>query len=145
LKRALLDVNVLIALLDAAHAFHERAHNWWAAHREFGWASCPLTENGTIRIMSHPGYSRRRPFTPHQVAQALESFARASNHQFWPDDISLRNPALFITKRLHSSQQLTDLYLLGLAASKAGRLVTFDQRIPLSAVIMAKPANLCVI
>src|SRR5258708_4200603 len=30
--RALLDVNVLIALMDEKHDFHERAHRWWQAN-----------------------------------------------------------------------------------------------------------------
>lgn len=55
--RALLDVNVLIAVLDPDHAFHRTASGWLAEHAEHGWASCPLTQNGCIRIMAQPGYS----------------------------------------------------------------------------------------
>lgn len=58
--RALLDVNVLIALLDADHSLHERATQWWMRHARNGWASCPITQNGCIRIMSHPGYANAR-------------------------------------------------------------------------------------
>ena len=145
MSRALFDVNVLIALLDEAHAFHERAHAWWIANRETGWASCPLTENGTIRIMSQSAYSRSRRFSPTEVLAALREFAAETNHQFWPDNVSLRDPRLFASDRIHSSRQITDLYLLALAAANHGRLATFDQGIPLSAVLNAQPANLCVI
>jgi uncharacterized protein len=141
--RALLDVNVIIALLDPDHAFHERAHAWWAANRNRGWASCPLTENGTVRIMSHPGYSRKLRFTPGELIGCLHQFAAQSNHEFWPDDISLRDETIFAAGHIHSSRQLTDLYLLALAVAHHGRLVTFDQGIPLSGVPHAKASNLC--
>jgi hypothetical protein len=142
--RALLDVNVIIALLDPDHAFHERAHIWWAANARQGWASCPLTENGVVRIMSHPGYSRQAAFSPGDLIGRLREFAKMSDHEFWPDDISLRDEADFSADRIHSSRLVTDLYLLALSARHQGRLVTFDQGIPLSAVPAAKSVNLLV-
>ena len=142
--RALLDVNVIIALLDPDHAFHERAHAWWATNRARGWASCPLTENGVVRIMSHPGYSKTTRFAPVELIGRLRQFAAQSDHKFWPDSISLRDDNLFNTERIHSSRQLTDVYLLALAVAHKGRLVTFDQGIPLSCVHHAKTANLCI-
>jgi len=141
--RALLDVNVIIALLDPDHAFHERAHAWWAAHRNRGWASCPLTENGVVRIMSHPGYSQKIRFTPGELIDRLRHFAAQTDHEFWPDGISLRDEKIFAAERIHSSRQLTDLYLLALAVVHQGRLVTFDHGIPLSSVPHATAANLC--
>ena len=142
--RALLDVNFVIALLDPDHAFHERAHAWWAANLKRGWANCPLTENGVVRIMSNPNYSEKMRFTPGDLIDRLRIFAAQSNHEFWPDDLSLRDEKIFVAERLHSSRQLTDLYLLALATKHQGRLVTFDQGIPLSSVRQAKAANLCV-
>jgi toxin-antitoxin system PIN domain toxin len=141
--RALMDVNVIIALLDPDHAFHERAHHWWAANARHGWASCPLTENGVVRIMSNPNYSPQARFTPGDLVGRLIQFAEKTNHEFWPDDVSLRDEDIFATERIHSSRQLTDLYLLALAVKHHGRLVTFDHRIPLSSVCAAKAANLC--
>jgi toxin-antitoxin system PIN domain toxin len=142
--RALLDVNVIIALFDPDHAFHERAHMWWAANRKPGWASCPLTENGVVRIMSHPGYSTKVRFAPGDLIGRLRQFAAQSNHEFWPDDISVRDEKIFAAERLHNSRQLTDLYLLALAVAHRGRLVTFDQGIPRSGVPHATEAHLCV-
>ena len=141
--RALLDVNVIIALLDPDHAFHERAHAWWASNKKRGWASCPLTENGVIRIMSHPGYSPLARFTPADLIGRLSLFANQSDHEFWPDEISLRDEKIFAADHIHSSRQLTDIYLLALALAHTGRLVTFDHGIPISGVHNAKPANLC--
>ncbi len=142
--RALLDVNVIIALLDPDHAFHERAHAWWSANAKRGWASCPLTENGVVRIMSNPGYSQQARFTPDDLIGRLRQFATQSNHEFWPDEISLRDGKIFVAERIHSSRQLTDLYLLALAVENRGRLVTFDRGIPISSVHNAKAVNLCV-
>lgn len=143
--RALLDINVLIALLDADHVFHTRAHTWWAANAGKGWASCPLTENGLVRIMCHPGYSQRIRLTPSRLVGLLSDFAAQSDHEFWSDDLSLRDTARFSADRIHGGRQVTDIYLLGLATSRQGQLVTFDESIPLSAVARAKSPNLRVI
>ncbi|HTJ00611.1 MAG TPA: TA system VapC family ribonuclease toxin [Dongiaceae bacterium] len=143
--RALLDVNVVIALLDPDHAFHDRAHDWWAANASGGWASCPIVENGVVRIMAHPGYSEKIQFAPGNLISRLRAFASQTNHEFWPDDVSLRNEKLFVAERIHSSRLLTDFYLLALAVKHSGRLATFDQGISLSAVRPAKSTNLQVI
>jgi toxin-antitoxin system PIN domain toxin len=143
--RALLDINVIIALFDPDHSFHERAHGWWAMHERYGWASCPLTENGAVRIMSNPGYSRTMQFSPGDLIGQMCQFVDSTDHEFWEDSVSLRNKAIFATDRIHSSRHLTDLYLLGLAVSRQGRLVTFDTKIPISAVNNAEERNLCVI
>jgi len=141
--RALLDVNVMIALLDPDHAFHERAHAWWAANRKRGWASCPLTENGVVRIMSRPGYSQTAHFASGDLISRLRQLVAQSDHEFWPDKISLRDEKIFDTERIHSSRPLTDIYLLALAVVHHGRLVTFDHGIPLSGVRKATDLNLC--
>jgi uncharacterized protein len=143
--RSLLDVNVVIALLDPDHAFHERAHAWWAAQAKSGWASCPIVENGVVRIMSNPGYSQGARFTPGDLISRLRTFAAQTDHEFWPDDVSLRDGKLFAAGRIHGSRQITDLYLLALASNHAGRLATFDQGIPISALSGAKTDSLCVI
>src|SRR6185437_2219934 len=109
--RALLDVNVVIALLDPDHAFHERAHDWWLKNAKSGWASCPIVENGVVRIMSNSAYSSKVRFTSADLISRLEQFAAQTNHEFWLDDVSLRDGKVFATERMHSSRQLTDLYL----------------------------------
>jgi toxin-antitoxin system PIN domain toxin len=143
--RALLDINVIIALLDTFHTFHDRAHVWWAANSIHGWASCPITENGVVRILSHPNYTQRRRFNPAEVISLLQTFAQSTRHQFWADDLSLCDAQVFAANRLLSSQQLADQYLLALAVHHGGRLATFDQSIHCTAVRSSKPANLCVI
>jgi len=140
--RALLDINVLIALMDPDHAFHVRAHEWWKIHSRGGWASCPLTENGVVRIMSNPGYSRAAKFRPGELIEHLDLFARHTDHEFWPDDLSLRQETAFVRDRLHSPRAITDAYLLALAVKHRGTLATFDQAIPISAVPGAVKASL---
>lgn len=141
--RALLDVNVLIALIDELHVHHAAATHWLTLHRASGWASCPLTENGCIRVVSSPGYTSPRP--ARQVADMLALGAGNGDHEYWADSVSLvRDPALR-WDRVLSSRQLTDCYLLALAVAHAGRLVTFDHSIPRSAVPAATAAQLVVI
>lgn len=143
--RSLLDVNVVIALLDPDHVFHERAHAWWAEHDRAGWASCPLTENGVVRIMSHDRYGERAGFSPADLIGLLSDFVRETDHQFWPDDVSLRDATVFAADRIHGSRQVTGLYLLALATAHTGRLVTFDTAIARSAVPAATSEQLVVL
>lgn len=138
--RALLDVNVLIALLDADHPLHASALEWFAANAKAGWASCPITQNGCVRVMSHPGYAGLLPVRA-IVARLAEWTANAA-HEFWPDAISLLDAGLVDSTRVHGPRQLTDVYLLALAVHNRGRLVTFDRAIPLEAVPGAQKKHL---
>jgi toxin-antitoxin system PIN domain toxin len=138
--RALLDVNVLIALLDADHVHHVAASDWLARNLEYGWASCPITQNGCIRIMSQPRYPN--PLPAAQVAARLAGAAATAHHEFWPDSVSLLDPARIDRSRLLNSHQVTDAYLLALAVRHAGRFVTFDRAIPIAAAAGATPAHL---
>ena len=125
--RALLDVNVLIALLDADHSLHARATEWLAGHVKAGWASCPITQNGCVRVMSHPGYPHPLP-----VRAVMERLAEASAgpfHEFWPDDITLLDPQVADAGRIHGPRQLTDLYLLVLAVRSEERRVGKECRL----------------
>ncbi|MBI3980046.1 MAG: VapC toxin family PIN domain ribonuclease [Chloroflexi bacterium] len=127
----LLDVNLLLALSDPMHVHHEAAHRWFADRGHRSWATCPLTENGFVRIASHPSYPNR-PGDVLAVLALLRQLCDAQGHQFWAEDVSIREilkPTAVIT---HA--QITDVYLLGLAVRKEGRLATLDQRIPVEAV-----------
>ena len=138
--RALLDINVLIALHDRDHVHHIRAATWFEANIEHGWASCPLTQNGCLRIMNQPGYSSPQPLAA--LIAMLQRSTSAPVHEIWFDDISILDAARFQHTHMHGHHQLTDLYLLGLALKNSGRLVSFDKRIPLSAVHGATSANM---
>ena len=141
--RALLDINVLIALFDPDHVSHEPAMAWFARHAKEGWASCPLTQNGCVRIMSSPTYP-----SPQPVQALVRRLAKACAdriHEFWPDEPSLLDSTAFDTTRIHGPRQITDVYLLGLAVRHDSRFVTFDGRIALEAVRQATERNLVVL
>lgn len=133
MKVFLLDVNVLIALIDPAHVQHDAAHEWFAVHGKQAWATCPLTENGVLRIVGHLRYPNS-PGTPAEVAQLIKGLRALPGYVFWPDNISLLNTELIDTARLLSSGQVTDSYLLALACAHKGQLATFDRRLVTDAV-----------
>ena len=143
-RRALLDINVLVALFDPDHVHHDIAHDWFADHRAQGWATCPITQNGLIRVLSNPRYGSAVS-SLRAVHEAVQRFVSSSEHEFWPDDISLADKALFDVSAMSSHRQLTDVYLLGLATKGKGHLVTLDRSIPLRAVVGASPTTLTVI
>lgn len=131
--RTLLDVNVLIALLDDAHVFSRRANEWLdAAPRRI--ATCPIVENGVIRIMSAPAYSATHRASPEQVADGLKALAEGLDHAFWADEVSLLDASMIDFSRLHGHRQITDAYLLALAVRRRGALASFDAAVPLAAV-----------
>jgi toxin-antitoxin system PIN domain toxin len=122
----LLDANVLIALGDPKHVHHLRVQQWFHAQKSLSWATCPLTENAFLRIVGGSGY----PIDygqPADVRVVLRRMCSWPGHQFWADEISLLDVAIF--PKLTVSKKLTDLYLLALAIRKQGQLATLDQRI----------------
>jgi len=139
--RALLDVNVWVALFDDAHQFSERA-NAFIETPGVKIATCPLVENGVIRVLGSPSYSRHGTLPIRQVRDRLRTACEALDHAFWPDDASLRDETLFNFARVQGHNQITDLYLLGLAVRHRGCLATFDQAIGLQSVHGATPRHL---
>jgi uncharacterized protein len=133
----LLDVNVLIALLDPTHVHHDRAHEWFAGQGRENWISSPTTENGTVRIASHPKYSNAQPAAV--VLESLESLTRVGHHRFVPDAVSLLDAGV-VRANVLSSSQVTDTYLVQMAVSLGARLATFDARIVTAAVRSAERA-----
>jgi toxin-antitoxin system PIN domain toxin len=139
-SRALLDINVLLALLDSDHIDHARAHAWLDDEIGSGWASCAITQNGFVRVISRPRYPS--PVSPTQAIDLLEQACAEPHHAFWPCDVSLLDATAIDRTRLHGPRKVTDAYLLALATHHEGRFVTLDQSVPISAVFGATPANL---
>lgn len=131
MTRHLLDVNAVIALIDPLHVHHERAHRWFASRGDELWHTCPIVQNGVVRVVSHPKYSNSQPAPV--VLASLASLAARDDHVFLPDTVSLLDTSVH-TERLLASSQVTDTYLLHLAASSDAMLATFDTRIVTSAV-----------
>jgi hypothetical protein len=123
----LLDVNVLIALCDESHEFCSDARKWFVRHRASGWATCPLTENGMVRIMNHSAYGNGTT-TPDIARSLLQILMQDPHHVFIPDDISICDVNHFSDLNTITSKIVTDLYLIRLARHHRMRLATFDGR-----------------
>jgi len=141
MSAALLDVNVLVALFDPAHPNHEEAHAWFGKHRRRSWATCPLTLNGCVRVLSNPAYPAVEA-TAAEVMARLRTMCASPDHEFWATGVSLLDESLFRAAMIAGHQKITDAYLLGLAVRQRGRLVTFDRAIPLNAVSGAEAHHL---
>ena len=124
----LLDVNVLIALIDPAHVGHDAAHAWFGSIGCTSWATCPITENGVLRIVSHPRYPNSAG-SPAAVAPILVRLRALPGHVFWNDDLSLLGSDLIDAARIATPGQVTDTYLLALAVTNRGHLATFDRKL----------------
>ena len=124
---------MLIALFDPAHIHHDAAHRWFSAHRADGWATCPMTENGFVRVLSNPAYPGRRTTVPDAVAR-LRTLTAAEDQVFWPDEISLLEPGTVDPSRLGGHRMITDAYLVALAVANAGKVASFDRALPTGAV-----------
>lgn len=133
MTRFLLDVNVLIALIDPTHVQHDRAHDWFARMGRRAWATCPLTENGVLRIVGNFRYPSS-PGNPAAVAELMAVFLALGGREFWPDDVSLFDATKVDTTRLLNSAQITDSYLLALAGAHGGKLATLDRHMVTAAV-----------
>ena len=129
----LLDVNALIALISPGHVHHGSIHDWFIRKSFQGWATCAITENGAIRVLSQPVFAKglRRPI---QVIELLEEWKQSDRHHFFPDEVSLTDDSLFHADRIASHKHVTDAYLLGLAAKHGAKLVSFDRTLPWQAI-----------
>ncbi len=143
MSRALLGINVLLALLDGDHVDHLRAQDWIEDGLAEGWASCAITENGFVRIISQPRYPS--PITPSEAIGLLSRACADGPHEFWACDVSLLDSRIVDRSRLHGPRQVTDAYLLALATAHDGRFVTFDRSLSLSSVRDAGSDHLIVL
>ncbi len=138
--RALLDVNVLVALLDSDHVDHRRARDWLSAQIRQGWASCAVTENGFVRVISQPRYPS--PVSAREAVERLRRSTGTEHHEFWASSVSFLDGNRVDPSRIHGPRQVTDVYLLALAVERGGRFVTFDRSVPRSAALGARPQHL---
>ena len=141
--RALLDVNVLIALPDENHIHHAASSDWLAERIESGWASCPLTQNVCVRILSQPRYPNALDIG--EAMARLQAAVSTPHHRFIADDVSLLDDTVVDRRRLSGPRQVTDVYLLALAVAHGARMVTLDKSVPLSSVRGASEDSLVAI
>ena len=142
--RYLLDVNVWIALFDDAHT-HSSIANAFIAKRGIKIATCPLVENGVVRVMNVPQYGRAGAVGLERVRDQLRHATTTLKSEFWPDDISIRDAQHINLAKVHGHNQITDVYLLALAVKHGGALVTFDQRVVINAAPKATAKHLVVL
>jgi uncharacterized protein len=153
--RFLLDVNVLISLVDPAHVRHDQVHGWFGRTGRKAFATCPITENGLLRIVGHPKYPNS-PGPPNVVARALAAIRALPGHAFWPDSISLlssdgakdranggANDEVYAAL-LSNHARVTDTYLLALARENKGQLATLDQKLATDAATLGSSALLLI-
>jgi toxin-antitoxin system PIN domain toxin len=138
-----LDINVLLALLDSDHVDHEKAKDWLDSEITYGWASCAITQNGFVRIISQPRYPS--PVSPALAIERLTRAATTEHHQFWPCSVTLLDGRAIRPEQIHGPRQVTDAYLLALAVAHGGRFVTLDQSVAPGTVPGAKPDDLAVL
>ena len=122
----LFDVNVLVALAWPNHVHHAPAKEWFSAHHAEGWATCPVTESGFVRVSSNPRATPEAK-SPAGALFLLRQIAALDGHHFWVDDISIARSDLIDSSKLLGHRQVTDVHLLALAIRHGGRLVSFDR------------------
>lgn len=123
---ALLDINILTALMWPTHEHHEAAHRWFAGRAGTAWATCALTQLGFVRLVSNPAFSRDA-LSPAEAVVLLGDNLVHPSHEFWPDSLQVPVAVKTIEPRLQGYKQLTDAYLLALARRRKGVLATFDR------------------
>jgi uncharacterized protein len=127
-KTALVDLNILTALLWPAHEYHDAAHRWAAERRRARWATCTLTQLGFLRLVSNPSFSRDALPPASALALLIENLGQPT-HEFWPEDVPVADMVTGMEGALQGYRHLTDAYLLALAHRRKGVLATFDRGI----------------
>jgi toxin-antitoxin system PIN domain toxin len=123
----LLDVNALIALLWEEHPFHKRCAEWFIRSANAGWATCPITESGCVRVLCTPAFTANPPSVHSAIRLIQAATESGSNHHSLRDDLPLSAVGARWRNRL-GHKQITDAYLLALAMHHKAKLVTFDRR-----------------
>ena len=119
---ALLDVNALVALAWDSHVHHATMRTWFATNSAGGWATCPITESGFVRVSSNPKVLPS-PIGVEPARAVLAALRAVDGHRFLVDDVSIADADV---PKMSGYGQVTDAHLLTLARRLGVRLVTFD-------------------
>jgi toxin-antitoxin system PIN domain toxin len=128
MKPYLLDTNVLIALAWPNHVHHHESLAWFQKKAVDGFRTCPITQTGFVRISSNPAFSKHAVM-PFEALSLLARITELPGHGFWPDDLSFADAVAGGPLVITGHRQVTDLYLLRLAARHGGVLATLDRGI----------------
>jgi toxin-antitoxin system PIN domain toxin len=122
----LLDVNVLLALAWPNHSNHQAAHAWFGRNHNKGWATCPMTQAGFVRLSSQPAVTKL--LVPvREAVEILEASTQSPHHQFWQQDTPIASLMPEMLPRIMGPKQLTDAVLIDLAIRREGAVATFDE------------------
>lgn len=121
----LLDVNLLVALAWPNHVHHAAALDWFRRSQAAGWATCPLTESGFVRVSSNSSVMPEAR-SPREAIHLLRRIVALPHHVFWHDDVSMASSEFMEDCPLDGYRQVTDAHLLALARQRGGRLATLD-------------------
>lgn len=130
------DVNVLVALHDRKHIGHDKAHTWFEQCKDLAWATCPMTENGFLRVFTQTQYPNNLTGvsdTLFLLENLIQTYSKT--HHYWSDIVSMRDKTLFDPKIMRGHKQITDVYLLGLCQSNGATFVTLDTGITTAAIV----------
>lgn len=133
----LLDVNILIALLDTLHIHHKKSENWFFDIASKSWATCPITENGFLRIVTSTAYENIDANFKEALTR-LNHLREIGNHNFWSDEISFPSSKDLFPQYVINSKEITDIYLILLAKKNKGKLATLDKKIKSDAIVDGK-------
>jgi uncharacterized protein len=134
------DISVLVALHDSTHHGHAVTDQWFASEGRFGWATCPLTQNGFVRVASQPSVPNMLATTQQAMKYLCDLIQDNRNvHHFWADTVSLFDTSLFSMNATLGRKQITDIYLLGLCQQNGGTFVTLDTRITTASIVNPHP------
>ena len=139
---SLLDVNALISLLDANHEHHAAITGWFGQNND-RWASCPITQNGYLRIVTQERHPNR--ISIKEAIKTLSQAVSTPDHEFLSDDISLLDQTACRARAHPRAQAVADIYLLALSVYRGARFVTFDEGVSRVAVPQATNASVHVI
>ncbi|MBV9073380.1 MAG: VapC toxin family PIN domain ribonuclease [Acidobacteria bacterium] len=124
----LLDINVLLALVWPSHEAHHVVAAWFKHNQKSGWATCPITQIGFVRILSNPAFSGNS-VSPDEAQEILARTVEQTSHRFWPADVDYQTAIASSAASLSGHKQISDAYLVGLAMHHRGKFATLDQRI----------------
>lgn len=128
--RDLLDVNVLMAMAWPNHVHHDQAQRWFATTAPDGWATCPITQSGFVRVSSSPAVPHS--VSPAEAVELLRRLVLIGDHELFADDVSIVDAVEVDRVRIASYRQVTDAHVLAIARRHGGRLATFDRGIQTS-------------
>lgn len=123
----LLDLNLLLALAWPSHVHHGPAHAWFEREGSPGWATCPVTQLGFVRLSSNPAFTSDA-VSPLEALSLLQRITAMDSHEFWSDDVDCVSDAFSAGIQITGHRQVTDAYLLSLARARSGCLATLDRR-----------------